>query len=130
VSALAILEQSGARAKRSAALDRALYWLVAKQNPDGGWSGADGAGSSMEETGLALEGLTVVWQRLNIAPKERDTLRPAIIRGGAWLAKAIEHERWHAPAPIGLYFAKLWYYERLYPLIFATGALTRLAGLR
>ena len=25
-------------------------------------------------------------------------------------------------APIGLYFAHLWYYEELYPLIFTTGA--------
>ena len=29
------------------------------------------------------------------------------------------------PAPIGLYFAKLWYYEKLYPLIFAAGGLAR-----
>ena len=26
------------------------------------------------------------------------------------------------PATIGFYFAKLWYFERLYPLIFRTGA--------
>ena len=30
------------------------------------------------------------------------------------------------PAPIGLYFAKLWYFERLYPLIFSLDALGRL----
>jgi squalene-hopene/tetraprenyl-beta-curcumene cyclase len=28
--------------------------------------------------------------------------------------------------PIGLYFARLWYFEKLYPLIFATSALGRL----
>jgi hypothetical protein len=27
------------------------------------------------------------------------------------------------PTPIGLYFARLWYFERLYPLIFAVGGL-------
>jgi len=25
-------------------------------------------------------------------------------------------------APIGFYFAKLWYYESLYPVVFALGA--------
>jgi hypothetical protein len=29
------------------------------------------------------------------------------------------------PAPIGFYFAKLWYFERLYPLIFAVSCLRR-----
>ena len=29
------------------------------------------------------------------------------------------------PAPIGFYFAKLWYFERLYPLVFAAAALGR-----
>ena len=32
-----------------------------------------------------------------------------------------------APAsPIGFYFAKLWYYERLYPIVLVTEALERL----
>jgi squalene-hopene/tetraprenyl-beta-curcumene cyclase len=29
------------------------------------------------------------------------------------------------PTPIGFYFAKLWYFEKLYPLIFTVGALGR-----
>jgi squalene-hopene/tetraprenyl-beta-curcumene cyclase len=29
------------------------------------------------------------------------------------------------PSPIGFYFAKLWYYERLYPRIFTVAALKR-----
>ena len=35
----------------------------------------------------------------------------------------IEDGTWNQAAPIGLYFAKLWYYERLYPLIFTVAAL-------
>lgn len=35
---------------------------------------------------------------------------------------------WREPAPIGFYFAKLWYYERLYPLIFTVGALGKAAS--
>jgi squalene-hopene/tetraprenyl-beta-curcumene cyclase len=32
-------------------------------------------------------------------------------------------------APIGLYFAKLWYDEKLYPLVFTVAALERAARL-
>ena len=34
------------------------------------------------------------------------------------------------PSPIGFYFAKLWYYEKLYPLIFAAEAFRRAATSR
>ena len=32
-------------------------------------------------------------------------------------------------SPIGFYFAKLWYFEKLYPLIFTAGALARAQSL-
>ncbi|MDP6504909.1 MAG: hypothetical protein QF886_14920, partial [Planctomycetota bacterium] len=38
---------------------------------------------------------------------------------------AIADDRLDEPAPIGFYFAKLWYYEKLYPIIFSIAALTR-----
>ena len=38
---------------------------------------------------------------------------------------ATDEGRKTPPSPIGLYFASLWYYEELYPLIFATGAAIR-----
>jgi squalene-hopene/tetraprenyl-beta-curcumene cyclase len=44
-------------------------------------------------------------------------------KGLAWLTDSIERGGHEQAVPIGLYFAKLWYYERLYPLIFATSAL-------
>jgi squalene-hopene/tetraprenyl-beta-curcumene cyclase len=34
------------------------------------------------------------------------------------------------PSPIGFYFAKLWYFERMYPLVFAVSALGRVKRLR
>jgi squalene-hopene/tetraprenyl-beta-curcumene cyclase len=105
--------------------ERAVSWLVAHQNTDGGWSGAKGAKSSMEETGLAVEALAETSSR---TPAEAIT-RTAIDRGAAWLVDAVEQGRWREPAPIGFYFAKLWYHERLYPLIFATGALTKLRSM-
>ncbi|WP_235934708.1 prenyltransferase/squalene oxidase repeat-containing protein [Candidatus Laterigemmans baculatus] len=57
--------------------------------------------------------------------------RSAIIRAMTFLCRAVREDRHHNPWPIGFYFAKLWYHERLYPTIFATAALgtaSRLLG--
>ena len=40
-------------------------------------------------------------------------------RGRHWLSR----QTVMTPSPIGLYFAKLWYYEKLYPLIFTVASL-------
>jgi squalene-hopene/tetraprenyl-beta-curcumene cyclase len=95
---------------------RALDWLQAAQNPDGGWGGAPGIASSIEETAVALQ-----------ACAAHATAVPAdvIHRGAEALAQVTEGGRRTAPSPIGFYFASLWYYEELYPLIFATAALRR-----
>jgi squalene-hopene/tetraprenyl-beta-curcumene cyclase len=92
---------------------RAAAWLVKQQNAEGGWGGKAGAPSSIEETGLALEALLGT-EHVS-----------ATDRGLAWLIERVESGAWRQPAPIGFYFAKLWYYERLYPLIFAAGALSK-----
>ena len=42
--------------------------------------------------------------------------------GDAQGARWLEARTDFTPAPIGLYFAKLWYFEKLYPLIFAVSA--------
>ena len=48
--------------------------------------------------------------------------------GLMWLVERSETGTLHEPAPIGFYFAKLWYYEKLYPLIFSVAALGRALG--
>ncbi len=92
---------------------KGVAWLLANQNPDGGWGGGLGTPSSLEETALAVEVL--------LATSTRD----AIERGLAWLVDRVEAGGLHDPTPIGFYFAKLWYYEKLYPIIFAVAALGR-----
>ena len=98
-----------------AAPQRALKWLAGIRNTDGGWGGAGGCPSSVEETALATEALLAA----------SDSFQMEIADGIAWLRRSVQNGEIRHPAPIGFYFAKLWYYERLYPLIFAVSALAR-----
>ncbi|MFG0288792.1 MAG: prenyltransferase/squalene oxidase repeat-containing protein [Rhodopirellula sp. JB044] len=99
--------------------------------------------STVEETALAVEALASLWDRLNTVgvagipdpdadrdgPRLTDRTRDAILSGSRWLMRAARGGRLDVAWPIGFYFAKLWYHERLYPLIFTTAALGRVAGL-
>ena len=93
---------------------RAMVWLVAAQNRDGGWGG-DGTTSSLEETALAVQTLA--------SAENLSETAAALGRGVAWLVDAVQAGKHRQASPIGFYFAKLWYDEKLYPLIFSVGAL-------
>ena len=101
----------------TAARERGLAYLLQAQNADGGWGGASAVESTIEETGVVLHALRTV-QRDGMT-KERSA---AVTRGTRWLLDALPSERLQ-PAPIGLYFANLWYYEALYPYIFGLAGL-------
>ena len=47
-------------------------------------------------------------------------------RALAYLDRATARGTRFPPSPIGFYFANLWYYEKLYPVIFTVAALERL----
>lgn len=104
-------------------LRRAVGWLLSVQNPDGGWGGGKASPSSIEETGLTLDALSRSARLIQPAP-----IRAALGRGRAWLIDRCDNGTRFDPAPIGLYFARLWYFEELYPLIFAVGGLASVAG--
>lgn len=129
VSALAGLPADQSAEYRDMLMKGANY-LLTTQNPDCGWGGAKGVASSIEETALSVSALarTLAWNRnpgASLSGIDHESLRKAIRTGTAWLIENTEHGTRMNSAPIGLYFARLWYYEKLYPLIFTTQALER-----
>ena len=119
VRVAAIGERIGFGDEWRGAILRAAEWLIANQNSDGGWGGRAGTPSSVEETALAMEGLTAI--------DESETRTAAIARGRDWLRIATENGTRFPVAPIGFYFANLWYFETLYPVIDTVAALTQLS---
>lgn len=98
--------------------DRATAFLLNVQNADGGWGGARNAPSTMEETAVAVAALA----------DADESARDAARRGAMYLTTGMQNGAWRRPAPIGLYFASLWYSEALYPLVWTVDALGNFCG--
>jgi squalene-hopene/tetraprenyl-beta-curcumene cyclase len=129
VAALATVADAGAWADTApdgptgleAMASRGVAWLLSAQQEEGPWGGDADAPPSVEETALATEALAR-WAR---TPGAADASR----RGAAYLAQVTRGGTAFEPAPIGFYFARLWYFERLYPVIFTVGALAQVRTL-
>jgi squalene-hopene/tetraprenyl-beta-curcumene cyclase len=110
---------------------RGVAWLLDAQNADGGWGGAKGVQSSVEETALAVEvlvDLAVRARSVSDGGSDPSLTLPAlqaVNNGLEYLVQQVESGGLGNPAPIGFYFAKLWYFEKLYPIIFSVAALGR-----
>jgi squalene-hopene/tetraprenyl-beta-curcumene cyclase len=94
--------------------EQGAKFLLQAQNTDGGWGSEKGRVSTIEETALAVDALLAVDPRL---------YAESIQRGTDYLIEKTDCGTSFEPVPIGLYFAKLWYAERLYPMIFSLKAL-------
>ncbi len=133
---------------------RGIDYLLSRQNADGGWGGGisvrypgnasefspipddNRVTSSIEETSVAIEGLSAcrsLLDRQRLASNQLATNRlieldQAVDRAVVWLTRRIKNGDCETSQPVGFYFAKLWYYERLYPYVFATAALNRVGS--
>lgn len=94
-----------------------LSWLRKNQNSDGGWGGGVRTPSSIEETALAISALA--------GDPETERSRSNIENGMSWLIKATKNGTEFPSTPIGFYFAKLWYFERIYPYVWTAEAVNR-----
>ncbi len=106
----------------SVAARRGLDWLAGAAHVGGGWGGLPETDLgtcaqpvNIEQTALATEALR------SCARSEEHEV--AAMQGLRWLVEAVEANRHLESSPIGFYFAKLWYYEKLYPLIWTVAAL-------
>lgn len=87
-------------------------FLAGEQNIDGSWGGAKNIPGSIEETALALSALV------------NSVFQEHVDEGFLWLNQAVSEDRLEA-SPIGLYFASLWYHEKMYPLVMSLEAYSR-----
>ena len=119
-------------------LSAAVDWLLCRPAATGGrWGAGHQTPASIEETALAVEALADILRGGLPSQEPRapgsghplvelvdyDKIRDAVTRGVGWLVTATDRGRRFDPSPIGFYFAKLWYFEKLYPLIFTVAAL-------
>ena len=113
----------------SNALDSGVRWLVKTQLEGGGWGAELPGQPTIEETAVVIEALAASLHEMSLSERG-DTVADALRHGVEWLLAQIESVEWTKPSPIGFYFAKLWYFERLYPMIFTVGALNRVSQVQ
>jgi squalene-hopene/tetraprenyl-beta-curcumene cyclase len=106
--------------------EKAARFLTRVQQENGTWSGGPGGGAgSIEETAAAVEAL-VAFAGSGLETALAPSLGRGIEAGGIALLRLTEGGKQFPAAPIGLYFARLWYYEKLYPLTASVAAFRRL----
>ena len=89
-------------------------FLASQQNEDGSWGAEKGIEGSMEETAMVVSAL------IKHEPSK-------CVEGLNWLDRQYDLHGLTAK-PIGLYFATLWYHEKMYPLVYYLEALRRTIG--
>lgn len=95
---------------------KGIEYLLSAQNEDGGWGGAKGVRSKVTLTSRALSALASV----------ENPAMESIERGFGYLHEMWQAEELYREEPIGLYFARLWYSERMYNMVFTLIALKKL----
>lgn len=97
-------------------VEKGKNYLLDSQNEDGSWGGDVGIIGSIEETSLALSAIIYTSEEQKIE------------KGFDWLDRQFQSQGLKA-SPIGLYFASLWYHEKMYPLTAYLEAVSRMLEL-
>ncbi len=103
--------------KMASLVEKGNRFLVSVQNTDGSWGGAKNIAGTMEETALAVSALA--------SKKNREICEAGL----KWL-DLFYRENGLKAAPIGLYFASLWYDEKMYPSTSYLEAICRVLELQ
>jgi squalene-hopene/tetraprenyl-beta-curcumene cyclase len=98
-------------------------WFLSTQKQDGSWSADGVCESSIEETALAVGALAALGLTYKELPAS-SVLKQCVENGILWLTRYEGNKS----CAIGLYFAKLWYYESLYKSIFRFLAFRHIQG--
>ena len=96
--------------------EKGLNYLLSTQNADGGWGGAKNVPSKVTLTARALSAL---------ASYPEADLKP-IKQAFSYLYQKYSSGKLMQAEPIGLYFSRLWYSEKLYNITFVLNALNKL----
>lgn len=107
-----LLGNKALSAQAAPLIQNGLEYLQTAQKPDGSLGGDSASPPSLEETAVALHALS-------LSGSSPSALRSPL----DWLLQATRQGSHFPSAPIGLYFARLWYHERLYPMIWTLQAL-------
>jgi squalene cyclase len=90
---------------------QAQQYILYQQNADGSWGAEKDIPGTVEETSLAICALVSINS-------------DACLKGLGWLKNKVM-DGGLQQSPIGLYFAMLWYDEKMYPLVYYIEALRR-----
>jgi squalene-hopene/tetraprenyl-beta-curcumene cyclase len=108
-------------------LEKGLDWMIQQQNTDGGWGGVLNTASSNEETALCISAIALTLRHQKIKNTSlASQSKEALCRGLNWLLTRVEKNDYKRVSPIGFYFAKLWYFETMYALVFVGNAMNQL----
>jgi len=98
-------------------------YLLSTQKADGSWGGDKTSPASIEETAVALNALCCRTGFLTRSESDAERVGKPVLRAAEWLITATQNGTQFPTAPIGLYFARLWYHEKLYPVVWTLQAL-------
>lgn len=104
------------RERLSVMVERGTRFLLSVRNEDGSWGGGKNITGTIEETALAISALSSVRNRNEC------------LQGLQWIDEFYSKNGLKS-SPIGLYFALLWYDEKMYPLTAYIEALVRVLDM-